>query len=88
MKYSELSAEQKAKVDACANAEELAALAKEEGYDLDEAKLEEIAGGAWGDVTYHETDGKCPRCGGRDVRPADSFQIGVSFVCYDCGYQW
>ena len=88
MNIKDLTEEQQAKVKACNSAEELIDLAKEEGYELSETELEEIAGGAWGDVTYHEMKSKCPRCGGGDIRPADSFQIGVSFQCYDCGYQW
>lgn len=55
MEYSELTAEQKAKVKDCKNAEDLLALAKEEGYELSDSELESISGGGFWD---NEND--CP----------------------------
>ena len=49
MNYEDLTEEQKAKVKACKTAEELAALAKEEGVELSDEQLEAIAGGSWND---------------------------------------
>lgn len=44
MEFNDLSEEQKAKALACKTPEELLALAKAEGYDLDKAELEAIVG--------------------------------------------
>ena len=73
MDFSDLSAEQKDKVGNCHTPEEVLALAKEEGYELSDAELDQISGGAW---MYWE----CPRCGGR---------MGLDHMearCIDCGY--
>ena len=45
MEFKDLSEEQKAKALACKSPEELLALAKAEGYDLDDDELEAITGG-------------------------------------------
>lgn len=44
---STLTDEQKKKVEAAQTAEELLALAKEEGYELSPDQLEMVAGGKW-----------------------------------------
>lgn len=43
--FEDLTAEQKEKAIACKTAEELLALAKEEGFELTEAQLDSVAGG-------------------------------------------
>ena len=45
MKFEDLSPELREKAQACNTAEELLALAKEEGYELSEDELEGISGG-------------------------------------------
>ena len=44
MEFNDLSEEQKAKALACKSPEELLALAKAEGYELDDAELDAISG--------------------------------------------
>lgn len=46
MDFSKLTEEQKAKVAECETAEDLLALAKQEGYELSDEELEQVAGGA------------------------------------------
>ena len=50
MKLEDLSPEQQQKAKACETPEEMLALAQEEGYELSDADLEQIAGG--GDVSW------------------------------------
>ena len=45
MNFEDLTPEQMEKAKACTNAEELVALAKEEGYELTDAELETVSGG-------------------------------------------
>ena len=47
MKLDELTPEQIEKVKACASADELASLAKEEGLELSEEQLDSVSGGDW-----------------------------------------
>ena len=50
MNFNELTPEMQEKVRACKTAEELLALANDEGYELADEDLEAIAGGRkWGD---------------------------------------
>ena len=42
-----LTPEQRARAKQCKSAEELLALAKEEGYELTDDELEGISGGSW-----------------------------------------
>ena len=55
MNFNDLTEEQKAKARACRTPEDMLALAKEEGYELSDAELEEVSGG-WGDPCpdYHD----------------------------------
>lgn len=48
MDYNELAPEIKAKLQECKTADDIAALAKSEGYDLSDEELEAISGGTWG----------------------------------------
>ena len=45
MNFEDLTDEQKAKAKACTSPEELLALAKEEGYELNDEELDAVAGG-------------------------------------------
>ena len=45
MKYEDLSDELKAKVQACKTPEDILALAKEEGYELNDEEIEAVSGG-------------------------------------------
>ena len=47
MDYEDLTPELREKARACKNAEELAALAREEGRELSDAELEALSGGRW-----------------------------------------
>ena len=64
MQFNDLTAEQKAKAKECKNAEELLALAKDEGYELSDSELESISGGFWdnaNDCQRYESDNDlCP----------------------------
>ena len=60
MNYEDLSAELKEKAKACANAEELIALASQEGIELSDEQLESISGGFWDDFPCHDD---LPGCG-------------------------
>jgi len=48
MTLENLSDEQRAKLQACETAEDILALAKEEGYELSEAELAAVSGGGTG----------------------------------------
>jgi hypothetical protein len=52
-----LTPEQRARAKQCKTAEELLALAKEEGYELTDDELEGISGGDFWDQDYYK---KCP----------------------------
>jgi hypothetical protein len=45
MEYNDLSDEQKAKAAKCKTPEELLALAKEEGYELNDEEIDAVSGG-------------------------------------------
>ena len=50
-----LTSEQRARAKQCKSAEELLALAKEEGYELTDDELEGISGGFWNDCDPYNT---------------------------------
>jgi len=45
MNFEDLTPAQKEKAKACKTAEDVLALAKEEGYELSDAELDDVAGG-------------------------------------------
>ena len=49
MNFEDLTPEQQEKAKACRTAEDILALAKEEGYELSDTELESIAGGYFWD---------------------------------------
>lgn len=54
MEFNDLSPEMQEKVKAANTPEEIMALAKEEGYDLSDEELDEIAGGlSWNSCPGH-----------------------------------
>ena len=76
-----LSEEQITKSNDCKSNEELLALAKEEGVELNSDQLEAVSGGACSGPT------KCPNCGSDDTsRVIDG---GYSnYYCYSCHHRW
>ena len=53
MEFNDLTPEQREKAKACTSAEELIALAQEEGVDLTDEQIEGLAGGReWYDCPY------------------------------------
>lgn len=51
-----LTPEQRARAKQCKSAEDLLALAKEDGYELTDDELEGISGGFWDDCNPHNTN--------------------------------
>ena len=79
-----LTEEQIAKVKACKNSEELLALAKEEGIELNDEQLKTISGGGC------FSSFKCPNCGSKDYRVLPRYQVSgcKTYQCYTCGHEW
>lgn len=74
-----LTPEQQEKLQKAQSPEDILALAREEGYELDDGELENIAGGAgWGG------NPSCPECGGSSVWDG---QLSV-FICRSCGHEF
>ena len=79
MKYSELTDEQKCRIDDAKGPEEIMEMAKAEGYELTDEELEDIAGGSFWMNEYY-----CPMCGSHDVAV---WQNSNSGHCYSCDYR-
>ena len=86
-----LSDEQVAKVKACKNHEELLALAKAEGIELNDEQLQAVNGGGCNSA---EKPTQCPRCGSTNIR-VESMKHEFTFTdyyykckCKDCSYKW
>ncbi len=87
-----LSEEQIKKVEAAKSAEEILALAKEEGIELSDEQLEAVSGGGC------STTVKCSECGSKDIKATEyvetqsplngSGKIGVKYKCRKCGHKW
>ena len=60
MNYEDLTPEQQEKVKACKTADEILALAQEEGYELTDAELEAVSGGDFWDVDWSWCSDKGP----------------------------
>jgi ribosomal protein S27AE len=73
--YKGLSKEQVKKAKACKSHEELLALAKEEGIELNNEQLQAISGGGLCSAGYEVT---CPNCDSLDVEELDDGR-------YKCG---
>ena len=57
MEFKDLTPEQQAKARACKTPEEMLELAKAAGYELSDAELDGIAGGAWACDNYRNKVG-------------------------------
>lgn len=81
MNYDDLSAEQKEKLLGCRTPEDVLELAKQEGYELTDAEVAQIAGGKpdW------LPEQKCPKCGSTDVEYG---AYGGQKWCKKCGTIW
>ena len=82
-----LSEEQIAKVKACKNSDELLALAKQEGIELNDEQLQTISGGGAcsviSDIGDYINPADCPKCGSNDVKVD-----GKQKTCKKCGHVW
>ena len=81
MEQMDLTPEQQAKLKACKTPEEALALIKEEGFELNEEQLDEIAGGAWNSL-------KCPNCGSMEHGSDHTGTVNMVYVCKKCGHRW
>ena len=52
MKFEDLTPEMQEKAKACKTPDEILALAKEEGYELSDAELDQVSGGDFWDVDW------------------------------------
>ncbi len=86
-----LSEEQKKKVADCKSAEEVLALAKAEGVELNDEQLEAVSGGCGG------SEIKCPKCGSSNIKTVSQqdiksqFEAGetvTNYRCLDCNHKW
>ena len=78
MNFEDLTPEQQAKANAAKSPEDFLALAKEEGYELSDAELEEITGGS-----YWNRPTNCPKCGSVNI-----YHFENHYYCHDCRYDW
>ena len=86
-----LSEEQKKKLADCKSAEEVLALAKAEGVELNDEQLEAVSGGCGG------SEIKCPKCGSSNIKIVSQQDIKSQFTagetvtnyrCLDCNHKW
>lgn len=81
-----LSDEQIAKVKACESAEEILALAKEEGVELSDEQLEAVSGGGC------LVKIKCLYCGSFNFEQINmektNYGRNYQYKCKDCGEEW
>ncbi len=87
-----LSEEQKKKIAECKSAEDILALAKAEGVELNDEQLEAVSGGCGGDGR------KCPKCGSSNFEVIsqhdkhngffDESDKVCTYRCLDCKHKW
>ena len=85
MTSNKISPEQQEKIRACKTSEEILQLAQEEGYELSDEELEDVAGGgAWGSST------RCSKCGSDNVieYQANIHSGRIVHECRGCGNSW
>ena len=83
-----LTDEQIKKVEACKNPEEILALAKSEGVDLNDEQLEAVTGGG----CFFDTL-SCPNCRSTNVKKYADYgyyegKTRYEYKCGDCGHHW
>lgn len=87
MNIENLSTEQKAKLGECESPEDILAVAKAEGYELNEEELDQIAGGTpvWVITNMHV----CKKCRG-DLKYLGKEGKYNQYQCKKCGqlYLW
>ena len=83
-----LTEEQIAKIKECKTTEEMMALAKKEGFTLNEEQLAAVSGGGCGSTR------KCPYCGSKNYDRETKY-VGAGgagtvdiYTCRDCGKQF
>ena len=81
MDLSNISDELQEKVRECSTPEEMLALVANEGVELNDEQLEQIAGGA----VWERDELHCPECNSTRVS-YDSFLC--LRICQDCGYEF
>ena len=83
-----LTEEQIAKAKACKNVEEIIAVAKEEGIELNDEQLAAVSGGGCDSGSGL----KCPECGSHDIKNVPSKNVmGIAvytYKCKKCGHMW
>ena len=82
-----LTEEQIAKVKACKNQEELLALAKAEGIELNDEQLAAVSGG----ICTSTPTFVCPKCGCTKIKTRyneNSIAEWWNNTCQECGYVW
>ncbi len=86
-----LTDEQIKKVEACKNSDEILALAKAEGVQLNEEQLAAVSGGGCSSTR------KCPMCGSTNIKRKTDAAIKTTkddattvkvYVCKDCKHTW
>ena len=83
MEPSDLTPDMKEKIKDCKTPEDILALAKEDGYELNDDELTQIAGGSWGgDDTPAIV---CPNCGSGSFWSEPQFR---SLHCQRCDHTW
>ena len=78
-----LSEEQIAKLKECKNQEEMLAMAKEEGIELNDEQLEAVSGGCSSDPSTI-----CPKCGSNDCHDYSILGGARWHKCNECKYEW
>lgn len=78
--FKGLSEEQIAKIKACKSQEEILAVAKEEGIELNDEQLEAVSGGCGA-----ESGLTCPHCGASSYEGIDLSSRIHTYYCQSCG---
>ena len=86
-----LTEEQREKIKDCQSPEDILAVAKQEGVELNEEQLEAVSGGGCGEVNNSSATAiVCPSCGSYDVETITVEGDGAHFdcVCKKCRHTW
>lgn len=84
MRLEDLSPQQVAKAVG-KSPDELVELAEENGVELSQEQLEQIAGGGW--LPGSAIDDGCPDCGSKNVHVSSIGQT-MCYECKNCGKKW